>query len=59
VETTVPLPDGHGKSTDYDNLPDWSPDGEPIVFTRRHGGFNFDIFTIRVVESICTCETAS
>lgn len=34
-------------TTDYDNLPSWSPDGERIVFTRRHSGFNFDIFTIR------------
>jgi Tol biopolymer transport system component len=34
-------------TTDYDNLPYWSPDGQRIVFTRRHGGFNFDIFTIR------------
>jgi len=34
-------------TTDYDNLPCWSPDGRRIVFTRRHSGFNFDIFTIR------------
>jgi Tol biopolymer transport system component len=34
-------------TTEYDNLPYWSPDGERIVFTRRHSGFNFDIFTIR------------
>jgi Tol biopolymer transport system component len=34
-------------TTDYDNLPYWSPDGERIVFTRRHSGFNFDIFTIK------------
>lgn len=32
---------------DYDNLPDWSPDGELIVFTRRTSGANFDIYTIR------------
>jgi Tol biopolymer transport system component len=34
-------------TTDYDNLPQWSPDGTRILFTRRHSGFNFDIFTIR------------
>lgn len=34
-------------TTDYDNLPDWSPDGTRIVFTRRHSGFNFDIFTMK------------
>jgi Tol biopolymer transport system component len=33
-------------TTDYDNLPDWSPDGKKILFTRKHDGNNFDIFTI-------------
>jgi Tol biopolymer transport system component len=32
---------------EYDNLPDWSPDGARIVFTRRLVDDNFDIFTIR------------
>jgi Tol biopolymer transport system component len=32
---------------EYDNLPDWSPDGQLITFTRRLGKNNFDIFTIR------------
>lgn len=30
-----------------DTLPQWSPDGERIVFTRGHDGENFDVFTIR------------
>lgn len=33
-------------TTEYDNMPDWSPDGEKILFTRKHDGNNFDIFTI-------------
>ncbi len=34
-------------TTEYDNLPFWSPDGSLISFTRKHEGNNFDIFTIR------------
>jgi Tol biopolymer transport system component len=34
-------------TTDYDNLPFWSPDGSLISFTRKHDGNNFDIYTIR------------
>jgi Tol biopolymer transport system component len=33
-------------TTEYDNLPYWSPDGTKILFTRKHEGNNFDIFTI-------------
>jgi Tol biopolymer transport system component len=34
-------------TTEFDNLPGWSPDGKRIVFTRRVDAVNFDIFTIR------------
>jgi Tol biopolymer transport system component len=34
-------------STNHDNVPFWSPDGEKIVFTRRVSYTNFDICTIR------------
>lgn len=34
-------------TTEYDNLPFWSPDGSLISFTRKHDGNNFDIYTIR------------
>ena len=34
-------------TNEYDNLPFWSPDGKLIVFTRRHGNNNFDIYTIK------------
>jgi Tol biopolymer transport system component len=34
-------------TTEYDNLPFWSPDGKLISFTRKHDGNNFDIYTIK------------
>ena len=34
-------------TTEYDNLPGWSPDGSRILFTRRVDAVNFDVFTIR------------
>ncbi|HEY4965745.1 MAG TPA: hypothetical protein VII28_05065 [Puia sp.] len=34
-------------TTEYDNLPFWSPDGTLISFTRKLEGNNFDIFTIK------------
>jgi len=34
-------------TTDYDNIPFWSPDGRLISFTRKHEGNNFDIYTIK------------
>ena len=37
----------HVLTTEYDNLPFWSPDGSLIAFTRKHDGNNFDIYTIR------------
>ena len=33
-------------TTEYDNVPFWSPNGDRILFTRRHNG-DFDMFTIR------------
>ncbi|TMR38000.1 hypothetical protein ETD85_06020 [Nonomuraea zeae] len=32
---------------EYDNLPDWSPDGRLILFTRKTSATNFDVCTIR------------
>ncbi|WP_326827126.1 TolB family protein [Streptosporangium sp. NBC_01756] len=32
---------------EYDNLPDWSPDGRLILFTRKTSTTNFDVCTIR------------
>ncbi|MFD7923438.1 TolB family protein [Streptomyces sp. NPDC059740] len=32
---------------EFDNLPDWSPDGELILFTRKTSATNFDVCTIR------------
>ena len=37
----------HALTSEYDNLPFWSPDGSLITFTRRHDANNFDIYTIR------------
>ncbi|MFD0474961.1 TolB family protein [Nonomuraea thailandensis] len=34
-------------TTEYDNLPDWSPDGKLILFTRKMDAVNFDVCTIR------------
>jgi Tol biopolymer transport system component len=34
-------------TTEYDNLPGWSPDGSRILFTRKVDAVNFDIYTIR------------
>jgi Tol biopolymer transport system component len=34
-------------TTEYDNLPDWSPDGKRILFTRKTSATNFDVCTIR------------
>ena len=34
-------------TNEYDNVPSWSPDGTKILFTRKHDGNNFDIFTIK------------
>jgi Tol biopolymer transport system component len=33
-------------TTDWDNLPGWSPAADSIVFTRKQADGNFDIFTI-------------
>jgi Tol biopolymer transport system component len=33
-------------TTEPDNVPYWSPDGRKILFTRKHEGNNFDVFTI-------------
>lgn len=31
----------------WDNVPDWSPDGKRILFTRKVDDENYDIFTVR------------
>lgn len=46
-------------TTEFDNLPDWSPDGSRIVFTRRVDAVNFDIYTIRPDGSDLTRLTTS
>lgn len=33
-------------TTEYDNVPYYSPDGSRILFTRQHENNNFDVFTI-------------
>jgi Tol biopolymer transport system component len=34
-------------TTESDNLPDWSPDGRLILFTRKTSATNFDVCTIK------------
>ncbi|KAJ5711146.1 dipeptidyl peptidase IV/CD26 N-terminal domain-containing protein [Penicillium malachiteum] len=34
-------------TTEWDNLPEYSPDGELILFTRKTSTFNYDVCTIR------------
>jgi Tol biopolymer transport system component len=34
-------------TTESDNLPDWSPDGSLILFTRKTSATNFDVCTIK------------
>ncbi|KAJ5947650.1 TolB C-terminal domain-containing protein [Penicillium verhagenii] len=34
-------------TTEWDNLPEYSPDGELILFTRKTSVSNYDVFTIR------------
>ncbi|GGS60777.1 hypothetical protein AB0E75_31680 [Streptomyces griseoviridis] len=34
-------------TTEADNLPDWSPDGKLILFTRKTSATNFDVCTIK------------
>ncbi|KAL4969881.1 TolB family protein [Aspergillus stella-maris] len=34
-------------TTEWDNLPFFSPDGEKIVFTRKTGVYNYDVCTIK------------
>jgi Tol biopolymer transport system component len=34
-------------TTEYDNLPGWSPDGSRILFMRKMDATNFDIYTVR------------
>ncbi|KAE8329707.1 hypothetical protein BDV39DRAFT_213536 [Aspergillus sergii] len=34
-------------TTEWDNLPEYSPDGELILFTRKTSAYNYDVCTIR------------
>ena len=34
-------------TTEWDNSPQWSPDGSKILFTRKVDAVNYDVFTVR------------